>query len=101
MDPGLRDPGPRVPGLRDPGPRVPGLRDPGPGAQGGLRDPGPGTQGGALLEKSVKRKIRYHVESLPAADNGLPTGCDFWKLRFPGFRPKIVFFFIVKSIFLS
>ena len=46
MDPGLRDPGPRVPGLRDPGPRVPGLRDPGPGAQGGLRDPGPGTQGG-------------------------------------------------------
>ena len=44
MDPGLRDPGPRVPGLRDPGPRVPGLRDPGPGAQRGLRDPGPGAR---------------------------------------------------------
>ena len=25
-----------------------------------------------LLSKSVKRKIRYHVESLPAADNGFP-----------------------------
>ena len=25
-----------------------------------------------LLKKSVKRKIRYHVESLPAADNGFP-----------------------------
>ena len=27
---------------------------------------------GPLLKKSVKRKIRYHVESLPAADNGFP-----------------------------
>ena len=64
--PGLRDPGPRVPGLRDPGPRVSGLRDPVPGTQGG-----PGNPGGALLlKKSVKRKIRYHVERLPAADNG-------------------------------
>ena len=25
-----------------------------------------------LLKKSVKRKTRYHVESLPAADNGFP-----------------------------
>ena len=25
-----------------------------------------------LLKKSVKRKIRYHVKSLPAADNGFP-----------------------------